>query len=35
LLFALGVFEEKQSKNTNNILGNLLRKFLPKQINLQ
>ncbi|MGB0374558.1 MAG: cell division protein FtsA [Opitutales bacterium] len=35
LLFALGVFEEKQSKNTNNILGNLLRKFLPKQVNLQ
>ena len=34
LLFALGVFEEKQSKNTNNLLGNLFRKFFPKQFKL-
>ena len=34
LLFALGVFEEKQSKNTNNLLGNLFRKFFPKELNL-
>ena len=33
LLFALSVFDEKKSKNTNNLLGNLFRKFFPKKFN--
>ena len=32
LIFALSVFEEKQTKNTNNFLGNLFRKFFSKQL---
>lgn len=34
LSFALGVFEEKQSKNTKNLLGNLFRNFFPKDFKL-
>lgn len=34
LSYALGVFEEKQNKNTNNFLGNLFRNFFPKDLKL-
>lgn len=34
LHFALSVFEEKQSKNSNNLLTNLFRKFFPKEFKL-